>query len=287
MLLLIQFKELPKLPNTMFFTDDAYFVGDRIVRNYARKNNLRAPVHAYPGAVFRMFGGYSKLGLIDHSPAWPPKPGRFYLIHKPQIIRAVRSARIRKQNDMVKYGEELLRRDPSREYLIETASIALIYIHDPAEEPVVDIADYPKIWHAGNKTEEIDGPGIDYEVDKLKSDLYLSMFSSTLPKPTPMGHPTYEALQPKSHYRVEIKYRLKKPFTHIRFYIREYDEKDQLGPPSTQFLTRRASTNFGQRFRRLLPMILFAFSSALATTWRTIFSTSRASISSLFAEDLS
>ncbi len=224
----LQCQELPQLPSTAFFTDDTYFVGDRLVRDYVRKHPISEPVHAFPGAMFRMFDGYSKLNLIDHHPATPPKPGRHYLVHKSRLVQSIRSARVRRHHQFVKNGDLLGNRDPTHEILVETNSIALFYIRPHSIVPVVDIAKHPDIWHTGTGAKKDTGTA--FAVDNLgsKTAVYLSMFKDPFHQPTPAQHSVYLTLKPQTDYRVEVQYRLKKPFRSVRFFMREYDKKRSL-----------------------------------------------------------
>ena len=223
-----QARELPKLPNTLYFTDDAYVIGERLLKDHLKKNKINTPVRAYPGSVFKMFTGYSKLDLVEHSPLLPPKAGNYYLINRPRLIRSVRAARVRKDKRLVRYGEELLARAPNYEFVIDTHAISLFYIRPQSLEVVADLAKHPDVWTSQAGATRMTTDPVAFKIGKLDSHVYLSMFGDSFTKPTKSDHSIYKTLEPRTNYQVEVRYRNRHTFRSVRLFIREYDEKKSL-----------------------------------------------------------
>lgn len=246
-LIAVQVSDLPKLPTTMFFTDDAFYVGDRLVRDYLRQHAITEPVYAYPDGVFKLFGGYSELKLVSYSPSSPPEPGRYYLIYKPRLIRTVRAARIREDNALVRHGEALLNGSPAWHTVLETSSVVLFYVtgRAPALVPVIDLAEHEDVWKAGKGIERRTGGGLAFTFDAIDKHAYISTFDNSYSKPGPADHPMNDALRPGRDYEIEIHYRLEKPVPSLRFFFHEYDMKRRV-----QKLSRPMSNQPGpQTFR--------------------------------------
>ena len=218
------------ISGSVLFGNDHYFVMDRMVREFIKRNQLNGKLWALPGKDFRLYPSISELELFHFGYDQTLKPGDYLLYSRKQV----RSDVVYSRNPVPKdFAERALGLPLDWDYLLDTGQLALVRITDRKVENV-SLADLSRgtggseIWFPSHSVVDNRDSGIVFGLKSSGKPYYIQTIDGSFMSP-PGDFPwNIDVVSGSDALRVSLDYSLSESIRGLGLFVCQYSDTKRI-----------------------------------------------------------